>query len=288
MASSTAIPKKATKTPTSPTKSGGPSTPGLIRSVLGSQYFLVPAVFVLTVVVWELGVSWLDIPQYVLPPPSEIGDSFAGMVQTDFFWRDVRITGTEMMSGFALGVGSALLIGLAVSQVKILEKTFMPYIVAFQAVPKTALAPLFLIWFGFGITSKIATAALATFFPVLITVIEGLKAADRQHVAMLRSLDASSWQVFRYVKFPNALPFIFAGLNIGIIFALIGAVVGEFVGAEAGLGYRVLQANFNFDISGLFATLIALSLMGLIPYYALRALQRRFIFWGDTGKVTAA
>lgn len=258
------------------------------KRVFTSSVFLVPAFFLFAVTVWELSVVWLSIPSFILPPPSAIGGSLMSMVQTQGFWNDVQVTGTEMLLGYAIGVAVALILGLLVSQITIFERTFMPYIVAFQAVPKTALAPLFLIWFGFGLTSKVVTASLAAFFPILITVIEGLNAADRDHIAMLRSLGASRWQVFRYVKFPSALPFIFAGLNIGIIFALIGAVVAEFVGAQAGLGYRVLQANFTFDIAGLFATLIALSLTGLLPYYALRIVQKRFVFWGEPPKQSAA
>src|SRR5262249_48121798 len=119
-------------------------------------------------------------------------------------------------------------------------------------------------------------------------VVVGLKAADRDQVAMLRSLDASSWQTFRYVKLPGAMPFIFAGLNIGIVFALIGAVVGEFVGAQAGLGYRILQMNFKFNIAGLLATMVALSALGLIPYSLLQFIQRRYIFWGDSSRFAAA
>ena len=258
------------------------------KRVFSSSAFLVPAFFIFAVTAWEAAVAWLSIPSFILPPPSAIGKALMSMVQTQSFWNDVQVTGTEMLLGYAIGVVVALILGLLVSQVTLFERTFMPYIVAFQAVPKTALAPLFLIWFGFGLISKVITASLAAFFPILITVIEGLNAADRDHIAMLRSLGASRWQVFRYVKFPSALPFIFAGLNIGIIFALIGAVVAEFVGAQAGLGYRVLQANFTFDIAGMFATLIALSLTGLLPYYALQIVQKRFVFWGEPPKQSAA
>lgn len=266
----------------------GPARHRTIGSVLSSQLVLVPMVFVAVIGFWELAVDWFDIKPYILPKPSEIWEAWIAMLQTERFWRDVKITAREMMYGYVAGVTVAMVLGLAVSQIRIIERAVMPYVVAFQAIPKSALAPLFLIWFGFGETSKMVTAALSTFFPVLITVIEGLNAADRQQVAMLRSLDAGPWQIFRYVKLPNALPFIFAGMNIGIIFALIGAVVGEFVGAQGGLGYRVLQMNFQFNIAGLFATLVSLSLLGLIPYYVLRALQRRLIFWGDTGRMSVA
>jgi len=266
----------------------GPDPALTVRRVLTSEWLLVPAVLVLVVVGWELAVGWFDVKDYILPPPSAIWESLRAQVKTERFWSDVRITAREMGLGYFWGVATAMVLGLAVSQVRILEKALMPYVVAFQAIPKSALAPLFLLWFGFGEMSKVVTAALSTFFPVLITVIEGLNSAGRQEIAMLRSLDAGPWQIFRYVKLPNALPFIFAGMNIGIIFALIGAVVGEFVGAQGGLGYRVLQMNYQFDIAGLFATLISLSILGLVPYYVLRALQRRLVFWGDSRRLAAS
>ena len=270
-----------------PIEETSPESSGTADRALTSKYFLVPAFFVLFVTVWHFAVRLFHVDAFVLPPPWAIGTEFAEMVQTDGFWIDVRTTAVEMYAGYAFGVLAAVLIGLAIVQVRIIERTLLPYIVAFQAVPKTALAPVFLIWFGFGIASKVVTAGLSTFFPVLINVVVGLKAADRDQVAMLRSFGASSWQTFRYVKLPGAMPFIFAGLNIGIVFALIGAVVGEFVGAQAGLGYRILQMNYQFNIAGLFATMLALSVMGLLPYYILQFIQRRYIFWGDSSQFAA-
>lgn len=252
------------------------------------EIVLVPLLFVLIVLVWELGTNLLQIEEYILPPPSAIFGSLVDQLQSSVFWNNFGVTAQETLIGYVLGVGLALMIGIAVAQIRLVEKTIFPYVVAFQTVPKTALAPLFLIWFGFGIWSKIVTAALVAFFPMLVNVIEGLKSADEDKVEMLRSLDASRWQIFRMVQFPNALPFIFAGLDIGIVFALIGAVVGEFVGARAGLGHQLLQFNFAFDIAGMFAILVVLSVMGLVPHYIVRALQRRFAFWSGGGRVMGA
>ena len=284
----TAVPKIPGDDPDSVVPMAAVAAPWSLGRALGSQYFLVPAFFVLFITLWQLALVVFQIDSFVLPSPMEIGKQFAEMVQTAAFWNDVRVTAVEMYAGYAFGVTAAVFLGLAIVQVRIVERTLLPYIVAFQAVPKTALAPVFLIWFGFGIASKVVTAALSAFFPVLINVVVGLKAADRDQIAMLRSLDASSWQTFRYIKLPGAMPFIFAGLNIGIVFALIGAVVGEFVGAQAGLGYRILQMNFQFNIAGLFATMVALSAMGLIPYYLLQYIQRRYVFWGDSNHLIAS
>ncbi len=192
-----------------------------------------------------------------------------------------------MSRGYVIAVFLAFGLGIAISQVRLVEKALLPYIVAFQTVPKIALAPLFLVWFGFGIASKIAIAALVAFFPILINVIEGLKSIDSEKIEMLRSLGASKSQIFRMLRFPNALPFIFAGLDLGIIFAIIGAVVGEFIGARAGLGYQLLQFNYDFNIAGLFATLIVLSAIGLIGHAIVRFFQRRYVFWAQPETIVA-
>lgn len=265
-----------------------PAGPGWVARGFASQFFLVPAFFLVVMIGWETTVNLLRIEAFVLPTPSAIGLELIEMVQSIYFWRDAQTTAIEMSVGYLASVGIAMALGLAVVQIRIVEKVLMPYIVALQAVPKTALAPVFLIWFGFGLSSKIVAAALSAFFPMLINVIVGLKAADRDQVAMLRSFDASNWQTFRYVELPGAMPFIFAGLKIAVVAALIGAVVGEFVGAQSGLGYRILQMNFKFNIAGVFATMVALSAMGLIPYYLLQFIQRRYVYWGDSSQVTVA
>ena len=169
------------------------------------------------------------------------------------------MTTQEALLGFVIGVGAALVLGTFISQIEIVEPRLMPYIVAFQTVPKVALAPLFVVWFGFGLTSKVVMAAVISFFPMLVNVIEGLRAADADKIQMLTVFGASKSQIFRMVRLPSALPFIFAGLDIGIVFAILGAVVGEFIGAKEGLGYLLLQTNYNFDIAGMFAVLVVLS-----------------------------
>lgn len=252
------------------------------------ELVLIPLVFVVIVAAWEYGTQLFEVPAYILPPPSDILSSLIQQYQSPRYWTHIRVTGQEVLAGFALGCALAFLIGVAVAQVRLVEKTLYPYVVAFQTVPKIALAPLFVIWFGFGLTSKVVMTALVCFFPMIVNVIEGLRAADQNQVDMLRSLGASRVQIFRKVQAPGALPFVFAGLDIGIVFAVIGAVVGEFVGAQAGLGYLLLQSIYDFDTAGLFGALVTLSLMGLIGHFIVRALQRRFAFWSDTSRLVAA
>jgi NitT/TauT family transport system permease protein len=252
------------------------------------ELWLVPSVFVVVMLVWEFGVILFEIDEFVLPRPSQIADSLWTQLTNDAFWGHLWVTVQETLIGYAIGVIVALTLGTGISQVRLLEKTLMPYIVAFQTVPKVALAPLFVVWFGFGQTSKIVMAAVISFFPILINVIEGLRSAEADRIQMLTVFGASKSQIFRMVRLPSAMPFIFAGLDIGIIFAILGAVVGEFIGAQEGLGYLLLQTNYNFDIAGMFAVLVVLSVMGMLAHLAIRFAQHRVAFWAEESRVIAA
>ncbi|MET7640737.1 ABC transporter permease [Streptomyces sp. NPDC005438] len=252
------------------------------------ELVLVPGVFVVVVLVWEFALRPLGVDEYVLPRPSRIADALVTQLGDPMFWTHFQVTVQESLIGYLLGVATALLLGTAISQIRLVERTFMPYIVAFQTVPKVALAPLFVVWFGFGMTSKIVMAAVIAFFPMLVNVIEGLRSADADRIQMLKVFGAGRFQVFRMVRLPSALPFIFAGLDIGIVFAILGAVVGEFIGAKEGLGYLLLQTNYNFDIAGMFAVLIVLSALGLVAHFLIRLLQRRIAFWAEENRVVAS
>ena len=252
------------------------------------ELWLVPTVFVVVMLAWEVGVKLFEIDAFVLPPPSDIAESLWIQLTNDLFWSHLWVTVQETLIGYAIGVTVALVLGTAISQVKLLEKTLMPYIVAFQTIPKVALAPLFVVWFGFGLTSKIVMAAVISFFPILINVIEGLRSADADRIQMLTVFGANKSQIFRMVRLPSAMPFIFAGLDIGIVFAILGAVVGEFIGAQEGLGYLLLQTNYNFDIAGMFAVLVVLSVMGMLAHLLIRLAQRKFAFWAEESRVIGA
>src|SRR5262249_17465841 len=152
-------------------------------------------------------------------------------------------------------------------------------LVGFQALPKVALAPLIIVWVGIGIESKITIAAIIAFFPVLINSMIGFSTVESEKIELMRSLVASSWQEFRIVVFPNALPFIFAGLNVAIVFSITGALVGEFIGADRGLGNMLLQLNFNMDISGMFAILLVLAILGIALHGTVRFFHKRIVFW---------
>ncbi len=240
---------------------------------------------------WEAGVRFFKVPKHLIPPVSDVAQAlwrgfYTSPLAKDGFWYHGGITLAEIVLGFAVGSGIGLAIGIVISQMPRLEALLDPYVAALQSVPKVAVAPIIVMWLGFGIGSKVAIICLLTFFPVLITSIAGFKAVDPDRIDLLRSLSATHWQIFRKAKFPSALPFIFAGLNMAAAFSVVGAVVGEFVGAQAGLGVLILQMEAQMDTSGSFAVLIVLSVIGILLTSLLRRVQLRVLHWmpADTSR----
>lgn len=229
--------------------------------------------------IWHYSVILTGIQDFILPGPLQVASAFQMQLQDPLFYEHLAITFRAAITGFFLASVIAISLGTAVSQVKVIERMIMPYVAAIQTIPKVALAPLFVIWFGYGISSKVVMSAVICFFPILINVIEGLNSADSERIRMLTVFGAKKRQIFKMVKLPSALPFIFAGLDIGIVFAILGAVVGEFLGAQRGLGVLILQTQYTFDIAGMFAALVVLSMMGFTGHMIILALKRKFAFW---------
>jgi NitT/TauT family transport system permease protein len=165
------------------------------------------------------------------------------------------------------------------------EYFLYPFVVMFQAMPKVALAPLIIVWFGLGLTSKVVNAALVAFFPLMVNTIVGLRSAEEDKVNLMKSLAATKTQIFWMLQLPNAMPYIFAGLEIAMIFALIGAIVAEFVGAQAGLGMLIQSMNFTMDVAGQFSVLLILSVVGLVLNAIVNEVRRRVLFWDPSQKV---
>jgi NitT/TauT family transport system permease protein len=228
---------------------------------------------------WEAGVSLGGIPDYILPPPSAIYDSLLADLGSSLTWWNLWVTAEETLLGFACGVILGFILGLVVAEFPALDDALYPIIVAFQAMPKVAVAPLLLIWFGFGIGSKVAIAALLAFFPLLVNTVLGLHSSDPRQEELMQTLSARRWQMFSMVRFYNALPSIIAGLELAMVLAVIGAIVGEFVGARAGLGYMIQQRNADTDVAGIFSVLIILGVFGAVFTYAVKIVGARLVFW---------
>lgn len=231
--------------------------------------------------------QFFAVPAYMLPRISAILFSlYQGFAISPLsrggYWLNGGVTLIEVLLGFVIGSAIGLLLGIVISQIRLLEATLKPYIVAFQCLPKVAVAPIIIMWFGYDITSKVVMVTLLTFFPLLVNSMAGFRSVDLDRIELLRSLSATPWQIFWKVKFPSALPFIFAGLDIAAVFAIVGAIVGEFVGAQLGLGVQILSMNAQMDTAGSFSVCIVLSVMGLALNYLIRAVQRRVLFWAPS------
>jgi NitT/TauT family transport system permease protein len=245
------------------------------------RQLLIGGFFVFVIAAWHFAVSWSGVSHLIFPGPMSVAQAVVEGFRSGEIPKHVWVTLFEILMGFAVGASLGFLLGAMIGQSALMEAVFYPYVVAFQTVPKVAIAPLFVLWFGFGMTSKVIITATIVFFPVLANTIVGLRSAPRDQIELMTAFTASPWHVFRMVRLPHALPYVFAGLDIGIVLAVIGAIVGEFVGAQAGLGYLILQRNFSMDAAGMFAILIVLSLIGTILHAAVRWIARRVIFWTD-------
>lgn len=187
------------------------------------------------------------------------------------------------MAGSVLGLGT----GLLIAETRMIEGVLMPHIIAVQCLPKAAIAPLLVIWFGFGSTSKTLLAFIMSFFPVLVNAIEGFSSPDSARMELVRSLNASRWQVFRLVRWPSALPFVYAGFQLAVVQSLLGAIIGELVSGQAGMGVVLATMTANFDTAGMFAALAILSVIGVSQYVVLALLRRRLLFWTDVAERSA-
>lgn len=243
------------------------------------------AILLVVLALWETASRLGVLPRLVLPAPSAIAVRLADLFASGLIWPHLWATTAAILSGFALGIAAGFAFGAAVALLPALERLLYPYMVALQTVPKIAIAPLFILWFGYGLLSKVVIAALVCGFPVLVSVMSAFHTADRDQLDMMRACGASGWQIFVHLRIRAALPVIFTGLEVAAVFAVIGAVVGEFVGAQVGLGYLITSLNFNLDVAGVFAVLIVLSLLGIALHAAVQRLGRRLVFWIRTEPV---
>jgi NitT/TauT family transport system permease protein len=229
---------------------------------------------------WQVGVMLYKVPSYLLPPPTDIAKTFVNELPR-LLWHG-WVTTYEMLSGYALAVAVALPLAVAITSSKRFDDFAMPTMLFFQVIPKVAIAPLFLVWFGVGATPKVLVAFLISFFPVVIDAAVGLRSMSTEMTDLARSMGASRLQVFLEFRLPTSLPYLFSGLKVAATLAIAGAVVGEFVGADKGLGYLLLVTNSNMETSLMFATLFALTIIGLAFFYAVELLEALLIPWHVT------
>ena len=226
---------------------------------------LPPLTFVAMVALWWAAVELFKIPAYLLPGPKPV---FARLVtDAGLLWTHSQVTLTEIVLGFGITIVTAIPLGLLIALSPLSKQLVYPPIMLMQLVPKIAVAPLFLVWLGFGIESKVLLTVLLTFFPLLIASISGFQIIDDRLLYLTRSMGATAWQTFRFLRFPAALPVIFSGLKTSATIAATAAIVAEFVGANKGLGYVLLRGTSTMDIELVFAVLVVLTLIGVAINY---------------------
>jgi NitT/TauT family transport system permease protein len=233
--------------------------------------------------IWELGVHLFSVPAYLLPGPTAVFKVFVQEFPKLMFhgW----VTTYEMLLGYVLAVAIAIPLAIGITSSHRFDRFITPQLLFFQVVPKVAVAPLFLVWFGVGTTPKVLVAFLISFFPIVIDSAVGLRSMSSEMHDLARSMGATRWQLFARFRLPTSLPYLFSGLKVAATLAVAGAVVGEFVGADKGLGYLLLVTNSNMETALMFATIVALTVIGLVFFYAVEFLEAFLIPWHVTHRV---
>lgn len=228
---------------------------------------------------WEGAIRVFEVSSLMFPAPSSIALALKAGLISGLYWQHIGVTMFEMLVGLLIGAVCGFVIGVVISEFEQVGRILFPYLVSIQSLPKVAIAPVIIMWFGFGIESKLVVVALITFFPILINTLSGLSIIDEQRIDLMRVLLADRWQTFLYVRLPSAAPTIFAGLNVAAVLALTGAIVAEFVGAQRGLGVLLMQSQTNLDTAGMFAVLVLLACIGLAANLSVRRLERMVLYW---------
>jgi NitT/TauT family transport system permease protein len=241
---------------------------------------------------WELSVTTGVVNEILVPAPSSIFEQLAEDTVSLFtggaMLGHFMTTLTEVVVGFVFASVLAIVVGVLLSEFTLFRKAVYPYVIALSATPRIAFAPLFIVWFGFGLTSKVVMVAAIAAFPVLVNTMAGMDATDRDSLKLMRSLGATRWQTFRRLKVPTSLPFVFAGLESGIIFAAVGAVVAEFTGGSEGLGYLTLVGQELFRLDLAFSAIVFLALQGVLLHRLIIIGRRRVVFWQNPANEATA
>lgn len=249
------------------------------RNLRAIRIWALPAVLVITMLAWEAFTRVSNLPAFILPPPSAVFDRLVRSLQDGGLYRHTLATLSEVLAGLAFGVLVAVTLGYGLSKSHTLERVLAPYIVASQSIPIVAIAPLLVIWLGPGRLSKVMICALIVFFPVLVNTVVGMRSVPQGLYDLMRSLGATRWQTFNRLEVPAAMPVLLGGLKIGATLSVIGAVVGEFVGADEGLGFLINLGDGLYDTALVFVAVFVLVVMAMGLYALVAGLERRLLAW---------
>lgn len=258
--------------------------PSRLRRAFNGDWLYPLAAMILMVLLWDLAIRIFDIKPFILPSPlrvlTALVEDFPVLIPQAWF------TLQEIFAGFAISVIIGIPMALTIVTFRVIDKALYPLLVASQVIPKIAVAPLFILWFGFGITPKIIVAFLIAFFPVVVDTVVGLRSVEIEKLYLARSMGASPLQTFFKIRLPHAMPNVFGGLKLAITFAVTGAIVGEFIGADRGLGRVLLVANGNLDTPLLFAAVTLLSIIGISLFLIVEVIERFTIRWHVSQRTT--
>src|SRR5882724_304730 len=238
---------------------------------------LATGLMTVVVVVWEIVIRLFNVPTFVLPAPTAVVQS---LIESRMqLLAATQFTATEVLLGFVFASLTGILVALVIVRFERFGRALYPLIVLFQNVPKVALAPIFILWFGFDLSPKVLLIVVIAFFPVAIDMLAGLQSVEPSFVSLMRSVGASKTEILRRVRIPHSLPHLMAGLKVAITFSVIGAIVGEFAGASAGLGYVIQFASTQLETPLVFAALVVVSVVGLVFYYLVEFAERVLVPW---------
>ncbi|WP_033289000.1 ABC transporter permease [Amycolatopsis jejuensis] len=247
-----------------------------------SVWISTPLLLLAFLALWQLYVSAFDVSRFVLPSPAAVFDAVLSLLRTPGTYHHAYVTGYEIVIGFLIAIVTGVGIGTLLAKIPSLERIITPFVVAIQVTPKTPFVPLFIVWFGFGLTSKIVIAALLAFFPIFSNTVLGVKAVPEGLRDVATVLQMSKVARFRRLEFPHALPYVLTGMEVGMVLAIIGAIVGEFLAGNQGLGYLAIAAMNALRIQELFGVMVLLTILGFLLHLAIVSVKRFAIPWHES------
>jgi NitT/TauT family transport system permease protein len=261
---------------------------GAASRILDSRalpWLTTPLLTAAIIAAWQIYVSGSGVSPFILPAPLAVAQAWLDLLSSSRAWHHVLMTIYATLAGFLWALVFGVGLGTLIGRIRWLEATLTPFIVATQVIPKVALVPLFIVWFGFGATSKIIVAAVLAFFPILTNTVLGVKSVDTGHRDVMTSLNSSRWAIFRRLELPSSMPYIITGMEVGIVLSLIGAIVGEYLGGQAGLGFLLVSRMNAYETDGLFAVMIHMTLLGFVFYFGIGFLRKMLIPWHNSANV---
>lgn len=235
--------------------------------------------FPIIIIVWKLYIAIFNVPEYLLPQPEALLKNLIELLTTGGMGYHIYITLKEVFIGVIAGVLSGLVLGYIVAKSRYIEKLIMPFVLIVQTAPKISLAPLFILWFGLGLESKIALVILVVLFPVMVNEVVAIRSIDKNMFNLMKILNGTPFQRFYYIELPYSLEAILSGIKVAVTQAITGAVIGEMIGAKAGLGYLLILGNETYDIKLVLSSIFMLSIIGLILYVAAEKIEKRALSW---------